>query len=269
MAISSRVADFTPKPTGWSQYHDSTSEIFFLLTDFRETELSIRIDPDVFITQVVKLHSRGVSPTGMFGFPVPTVCGRMERTVRWESSWSVSFTHQLMDVIKYDNEANGPWPEFDAACSQLLDMVIPRLLGVLQTDGRSITPTLIHGDLWENNIGLDKETGNIIVFDAGSTYAHNEMEFGTWRCWWATHFRDPIYMQLYQSRIDVSEPKEEWDDRNRLYSIHPYLNDSAGHTGSISRRMLVHRHLPGMHEVTNYLAAPITTCFTYAKSIAR
>ncbi|KAL8672799.1 MAG: hypothetical protein Q9168_002763 [Polycauliona sp. 1 TL-2023] len=186
----------------------------------------------------LKTHdSLGRSPNGMFGFPVPTVIGIMERTVKWEKSWVKSFTHQIQDAITYDNQANGPWPEFEAACTQLIDVVIPRLLGALQSDGRSITPALVHGDLWERNVGIDKVTGEPIIFDPGCTYAHNEMEFGTWRCSWASYFSSAIYRQLYQSHIPPSEPVEEWDDRNRLYSIHPYLIDSAGHPGSTSRQI--------------------------------
>jgi len=200
-------------------------------------DLAAAPDPVDFISQVVELHEKGTSPNGMFGFHVPTVCGKMERTVTWEKSWAASFTHQLKDVIRYDNETNGPWPEYDAACQQLIDVVIPRLLGALQSDGREITPRLLHGDLWEQNVGIDMETGNIIVFDPGCTYGHNEMEFGTWRCTWALHFNSPTYMRLYQRHIEPSEPAEEWDDRNRLYSIHPYLNDAAGHPGSVSRQM--------------------------------
>ncbi|KAK7756560.1 hypothetical protein SLS62_001397 [Diatrype stigma] len=198
-------------------------------------DFTIAPDPEEFVSKIASLHRKGVSPTGKFGFPVPTVCGIMERTVEWEDSWATSFTHQLKDVIKYDNETNGPWPAFDDACNQLIDVVIPRLLGALQSDGRNIIPTLIHGDLWERNVGIDMETGDIITFDAGSTYAHNEMEFGTWRCSWAFYFNSPIYMRLYQRYIEPSEPAEEFDDRNRLYSLHPYLNDSAGHPGSASR----------------------------------
>jgi protein-ribulosamine 3-kinase len=37
--------------------------------------------------------------------------------------------------------------------------------------------------------------------------------------------------------MEPSEPVEEWDNRNRLYSIHPYMTDSAGHSGSLSRKM--------------------------------
>ena len=194
-------------------------------------------EPVLFVAQLAKLHRRATSPNGMFGFPITTVCGRMERTVTWEKSWAKSFTHQLEDVIRYDNETNGPWPEYDAACRQLINVIIPRLLGILQSDGREITPALIHGDLWERNVGIDKETRDPVVFDPGSIFAHNEMEFGTWRCSWASYFSSPIYMQLYQCHIGPSEPVKEWDDRNRLYSIHPYLNDSAGHAGSRSRQM--------------------------------
>ena len=226
-----------PKAAGWGVYNRGDSPIHFYLGDFVDMDLSAAPEPASFTSKVAELHRNGKSPTGKFGFPVVTVCGIMQRTVTWESSWAESFTHQLKDVIKYDNEANGPWPEYDAACKQMIDVVIPRLLGTLQTNGRDITPTLIHGDLWEQNVGIDIETGNTVVFDPGSVYAHNEMEFGTWRCSWAYHFNSPIYQRLYQRHFEPSEPAEEWDDRNRLYSIHPYLNDSAEHAGSQSRRM--------------------------------
>ncbi|KAK3613170.1 hypothetical protein LTR56_028035 [Elasticomyces elasticus] len=144
---------------------------------------------------------------------------------------------QLQDVIGFDNETNGPWPNFQIAADHLIEAVIPRLLGALQSNGRSITPALVHGDLWEHNVGIDLKSGNIVIFDPGCTYAHNEMEFGTWRCCWAYHFSSPSYLQMYQRHIEPSEPVDEWDDRNRLYSIYPYLVDSAGHQGSDSRKM--------------------------------
>ncbi|KAL8827721.1 MAG: hypothetical protein Q9170_006898 [Blastenia crenularia] len=236
-AIEAVVPELVPKPAGWGQYHDGESQVHFYIGDFHEMDLIAAPEPEHLMPKIAELHQRGTSLNGMFGFPVPTVLGKFERTVTWEKSWAKAFTRQLKDVIKYDNETNGPWPEYDAACRQLIDLVIPRLLGALQSERHEIKPVLIHGDLWENNVGIDKETGKAIVFDPGSTYAHNEMEFGTWRCSWAYHFNSPIYMKLYQRLIKPSEPMEEWDDRNRLYSIHPYLNDSAGHPGSVSRQL--------------------------------
>ncbi|KIW96275.1 uncharacterized protein Z519_03343 [Cladophialophora bantiana CBS 173.52] len=217
-AINAVVPGLVPSPAGWGEYGMDGSQVYFFLGDFHDMELSAPPEPVDFTARIAEMH-RGTSPNGMFGFPVPTVIGVMEH------------------VIKYDNETNGPWPEYDAACRQLIEVVILRLLGALQSDGRDIVPALVHGDLWEQNVGIAMETGNTIVFDPGCTYAHNEMEFGTWRCSWAFHFNSPTYMRLYQQHIQPSEPVEEWDDRNRLYSIHPYLTDSAGHPGSMSRQL--------------------------------
>ncbi|KAK8082688.1 hypothetical protein PG996_001469 [Apiospora saccharicola] len=142
-------------------------------------------------------------------------------------------------LAKLDNTVNEAWPEYDDACKQLIDHVISRLLGALQSYGRNIEPVLCHGDLWEGNVATDFETGKIVIFDPGeSMYAHNEIEFGTWRCIWATHFTSPEYASAYQRLIPPSEPVEDWDDRNRLYAIKCAICDSAGHVGSKSRIMV-------------------------------
>jgi len=234
-AINKIVPGLVPRATGWGKYLDGSTQVYFFLGNHHDMDLVPAPEPASLVERVAKMHIEGKSPTGMFGFHVPTVCGKFVRTTKWEKTWAACFTNLLNDVIRYDNETNGPWPEFDAACKQVIDVVIPRLLGALQSDGRNIEPVLIHGDLWEQNVGIDMETGDTILFDPGSVYAHNEMEFGTWRASWACHFNSPIYMRLYQRHIEPSEPVDEWDDRNRLYSVHIYLNDSAGHPGSISR----------------------------------
>ena len=194
-------------------------------------------NPEELVPKIAQLHLKGTSPNGMFGFPVPTALGKMQRTVIWEKSWAKAFTRQLQDVMRYDTERHGSWPELDAACKQLIDVVIPRLLGVLQSDGREIKPTLIHGDIWERNLGVDMETNKLVVFDPGCTYAHNEREFGEWRAWWAYYFSSAAYLRVYKRYIGPSEPASEFRDRQRLYTIHSYFNDSAGHDNSKSRRM--------------------------------
>ncbi|EGX95467.1 Protein kinase-like domain [Cordyceps militaris CM01] len=245
VTINQASPGLVPAPCGWGQYDVGTDETcFFYICDFHQMRFDKVPDRKVFAEKIAEMHKNGKSPTGMFGYPVKTVIGKLERTVTWEESWAACFTNLLGDAIKYDNDTNGVWPALDAACNQLIGVVIPRLLGALQSDGRSIAPALVHGDLWENNVGHDESTGKIVVFDPGCTYAHNEMEFGTWRCRWTTYFRDAEFLHYYKRAYTVSDPKEEWDDRNRLYSIHPYLIDSAGHRGSISRETWVERMVP-------------------------
>lgn len=94
--------------------------------------------------------------------------------VEWESSWEKFFSKSLRHALDLEIQAKGPDPELDALLPILFDKVIPRLLRPLETDGRSIKPSLVHGDLWYANAGLDMETGQSVIFDVCCFYAHNE-----------------------------------------------------------------------------------------------
>lgn len=134
----------------------------------------------------------------------------------------------LRRVSSYDAKVNGHWTELDLLVEKTASLVIPRLLGRLD-----IRPSLIHGDMYEGNIGSDRDSGKIMLFDASSYYAHNEMELGLWR--W-----NNVMSQFIESYLQIcrpSEPVEEWDDRNRLYSVKTKLNYSADHSGEEGARM--------------------------------
>ncbi len=232
--IARAAPGHVPQPHFWGQYLYRRDLYSYYLQDYREMTLGTPPDPAQVVDIITRMH-RKTSYNGSFGYFRPTVIGTMQRTTRWETSWVTAFTTHLKDVFGHDRDTNGPWPELKAACGELIRTVIPRLLGVLQSGGRSISPALIHGDLRERRVGVDQETGRAMVFGPGCFFAHNEMEFGTWRCAWSTYFRYGPYLSLYQEETKPSEPAEEWDDRNRLYSIHAYLVASAGHKGSSCR----------------------------------
>ena len=71
-------------------------------------------------------------------------------------------------------KTNGLWPELENAGARIVFPVIPRLIGALESEGRSVKPCLIHADLcadlWEGNTGTSYEIGDIILFDAGPYY---------------------------------------------------------------------------------------------------
>lgn len=89
------------------------------------------------------------------------------------------------------------------------------------------------------NVGTLLETGDVVLYDAGSYYAHNEMELGIWRCQWGQFFRADVYSMSYRRNYKAAEPLDEWDDRNRLYSLKYNLNYSGGHPGNITRQTYV------------------------------
>ena len=77
-------------------------------------------------------------------------------------------------ALKLQLEAKGPDAEFGLLVPALFEKVIPRLLRPLESEGRSVKPSLVHGDLWYANSGIDVDTGESLVFGACSFYAHNE-----------------------------------------------------------------------------------------------
>ena len=77
-------------------------------------------------------------------------------------------------MLKLNFEHGVPSKELGDLSPDLFEKVIPRLLRPLETDGNSITPVLVHGDLWCGNAAVDRETDAPLIFDPSSFYAHNE-----------------------------------------------------------------------------------------------
>lgn len=144
----------------------------------------------------------------------------------WDSSWTSFFRKLLDGVYQLDTKANGSWKELDDAVRITLEKVVPRLLGPLEQDGRSVKPCLIHGDLWGENIGTDPRTGEIYIFDSCAYYAHHEMATGMWR---VDHHRMNAkkYRNEYFKVFEPDEPVEEYDDRDRLYCVKEEIMYSA------------------------------------------
>lgn len=229
-------SDFIPEPFGFGQYKVKNPATYFYLSAFVDMDVATAPEPVDFTSRLAEMHKASQSPTGKFGLHVATCDGKMAHTVDWEDSWAVFYRKLLVGVCELDLETNGPWPELERATEQVATAVIPRLLESLQTEGRQIKPCIIHGDLWEGNMGINMETGESLLFDAGSYYAHNEMELGHWRCEFSSVFRSKLYTRHYLRNYPAAEPVDEFDDRNRLYSIKGAINYAAGHPGSILRK---------------------------------
>ncbi|KAH9896370.1 Fructosamine kinase-domain-containing protein [Xylariomycetidae sp. FL2044] len=233
--IYSITPDFIPEPFGFGRYKVQSPAVYFYLSKFIDMDLKTKPDPEEFMRRLAQLHKNSRSPTGQFGFHFTTYDGKVPHTVKWESTWANFFRNLFLGACSLDATNNEPWPELDRAVRQMADVVIPRLLDSLRQQGtqEAVKPCLIHGDLWEGNRGIVKQTGQSLVYDASSYYAHNEMEFGNWRSELNTFFRSQEY---YKKHFPPAEPVNEFDDRNRLYSIKVAINYSAMQPGSIRRK---------------------------------
>jgi protein-ribulosamine 3-kinase len=239
MEITKVLPDLMPAPYGWGKYKHGDRPTYFYLSEFVDMDVTTVPEPIEFTQKVAELHRKLTSANGKFGFHVTTCDGKCAHVVEWEDEWAVFFVKLIRGVAKLDSETNGSWPKLELALDHVLNKVVPRLIGALQSEGQKIVPSLIHGDLWEGNVGANMETGNIVLFDAGSYYAHNEMELGMWRHQINQHIRTTAYRRNYLRNFPVAEPADEFDDRNRLYSLKYNLNYSAGHPGNVTRQTYV------------------------------
>ncbi|XXG95761.1 hypothetical protein Hte_002032 [Hypoxylon texense] len=236
LEIYDTLPDFAPQPRAYGKCVDEDAHFF--LCDYKSISHVTLPDPVKLGKKLAELHKKSKSPTGKFGFHVTTFDGKLPLNTSWDSSWT-SFLKKLMhDVYVLDTSVNGFWKDLDDVMQVTLGTLIPRLLDPLTAEGRSIKPCLIHGDLWESNIGTDTNTGELYIFDACSYYAHHEKEIGIWRC--EHHeMKAEEYRNEYFKNHEPSEPVEEFDDRNRLYSVETLLINSAHFPGTNTRQLAV------------------------------
>lgn len=121
----------------------------------------------------------------------------MPQYMGWSSSWEKLLHKILSDLLALDLEANGPWEEFQEMYERALSSVLPKPIPPLESVGRNIKPSLLHGDLWDGNIGTDNETGRPFIFDASSFYRHHELGLGMWRGFHLNRMRFEVYWEEY------------------------------------------------------------------------
>ncbi|KAI8628878.1 vegetative incompatibility protein 4 [Xylariaceae sp. FL1651] len=227
--------DLVPKPIAWGKLKSSVPTTYFFLIEFKQFSPGLP-NPAKLGAKLAAMHQKSAVPNGKFGFHVQTYDGARLQAVDWDGSWTSFFSKLLAEAYRQDADTNGIWAELDIVFRRVQSHLIPRLIGALEADGRKVTPVLIHGDLWDGNLANDSETGDPWIFDCAAYYAHNEMELGIWRT--ERHqLRAKIFRREYARHFNPSEPEEEWDDRNLLYSAKTNFMHSACFAGSPSRQL--------------------------------
>lgn len=171
-ALAAQIPNNVVIPLAHGTFDLDPSKSFFL-TAFLQLDGGDP-SPDELAKVLQKLHNSSTSPTGKFGFHVQTFNGVAPLINDWCDTWEEWFTRQLKSDIAWEQSIAGPDPDFDKVMDEFFTKVIPRLLRPLETGGRNIKPTLVHGDLWHGNCQVDPTTGKPILFDSCCCYAHHE-----------------------------------------------------------------------------------------------
>lgn len=172
--LHSIIPEMVAEPMAWGTYKDEPDTYFFV---YRYCELSDDI-PSLsdFPVLVAEMYRRSAKEGGEFGFPHTTFGGRNPQRFPPSKSWEACFSSGLGSLFDLEEETHGPEDDMTALREGVMKKAIPRLLRPLETEGRTLTPCVVHGDLWDGNASVDVNTGHPMIFDGTPLYAHHECE---------------------------------------------------------------------------------------------
>ena len=172
LAIHTIQSDFAPKPVAQGSFTKLPNTHYYLCKFY---ELAEELpEPSEFCAKVAALHEKSESPNGKFGFHVVTYNGDLPQENGFTDTWEEFFSNGFKHMINLNIERGGTWEDIESLQSDMLSKVIPRLIRPLESNGRSIKPSLVHGDLWCGNAAVDTITDLPLIYDPSSFYAHNE-----------------------------------------------------------------------------------------------
>lgn len=235
--LHSVAPDIVPEPVAYGSYK-SMEDTHFFMCKFVSIYDEVP-DPLEFCTRIADLHLRSqeLSENGKFGFKVTTCNGTVQQYTQWTSSWEEFFIATLKDAFKLEKAVHGFSQEIAELLPSLYEKVCPRLLRPLETEGRTLRPSLCHGDLWDGNIAVFARTGVPCIFDSSALWAHNEYELHMWR---GARFRiGRTFVKEYFHHFPISAPEDDWEDRHMLYSLVADLHDSILFKGTDRFRTLI------------------------------
>lgn len=227
------MPELAVKAIGWGEYEEEP-EVYFYLCHYVEL---IEDDPppvNEFADLIAEFHTKGEAPDMKFGLPYAGYSGSKPQAFPECDTWEECFTRGLSGTFDEEEETHGADPELTELRKALMEKVIPRLLRPLETEGRKVIPTLIHGDLWDGNVAINAATGRPVIYDPAPLYAHNELDLAGW--WAPRHKITGDYIDRYANLKQKSEPIEDFEDRGLLYRVNWDAHCSSLYVGCLKRR---------------------------------
>jgi len=156
-----------------------------------------------------ELHLKSAeSNPKMFGFPVEGFIGTTDQKKGLEDNWIDCFLN--LRII----------PQLLSLKSRILDKeIINKVKEKIKSELLNHKPinSLVHGDLWSGNAGIDK-SGKGVIFDPASWWADNEVDIAMTKLFGG--FRKEFYEEYYR----IFPIKEGFEKRIIIYNFYHILN---------------------------------------------
>jgi len=144
----------------------------------------------------------------MFGFPVEGFIGTTDQKKGWEANWIDCFLNLriipqllILKLTSLDKET----------ISKVKQKIKSELLYHKPVN------SLVHGDLWSGNVGMDKH-GRGVIFDPASWWADNEVDIAMTKLFGG--FRKEFYQEYHR----IFPIKQGFEKRIIIYNFYHILN---------------------------------------------
>ncbi|MDF1657810.1 MAG: fructosamine kinase family protein [Verrucomicrobiales bacterium] len=155
--------------------------------------------------KLAKLH-KTPSPNGKFGAPFDNYIGATPQPNGWRESWANFFViERLVAQFRLAEKRGRKWENEERACE-----AIHAYLSTL-----NVTPRLLHGDLWNGNVGF-LEDGEPVIFDPASYFGDPETDIAFTQMFGGF---SPAFYEAYRATHHAPEPV-----RTSIYNLYHLLN---------------------------------------------
>ena len=153
------------------------------------------------------LNSSKSSPK-IFGYPIEGFIGLTDQKKGWENNWIDCFLN--LRII----------PQLSILKLNVLDEETKnKVKEKIQSELLKHEPinTLVHGDLWSGNVGIDRN-GKGVIFDPASWWADNEVDIAMTKLFGG--FRNEFYEEYHK----IFPIKQGFEKRITIYNFYHILN---------------------------------------------
>ena len=152
----------------------------------------------------------------MFGFPIEGFIGTTDQKKGWEDNWLDCFLKLRI------------MPQLSILKSNFVDQAtISKIKEKIKSELLNHEPinTLVHGDLWSGNVGIEK-SGKGVIFDPASWWADNEVDIAM------TKLFGGFSAEFYEEYHKILPIKNGFEKRIIIYNFYHILNHANMFGGS-------------------------------------
>ena len=152
----------------------------------------------------------------IFGYPVEGFIGLTNQRKGWENNWTDCFLNLRI------------MPQLSILQSNIIDKkTINKVQEKIRSELLNHKPknTLVHGDLWSGNVGVDK-SGKGVIFDPASWWADNEVDIAM------TILFGGFGKEFYEEYHKIFPKREGFEKRIVIYNFYHVLNHANMFGGS-------------------------------------